>query len=177
MSYVEVLLASAPLEQVYRRQAYSPKTASTGGSRMSVSYMAKPEEVVRKWYVVDASGKTLGRLASRIASILRGKHKATFTPHVDTGDYVIVVNAGKVLLTGNKLKSKIYYRHTGYPGGLKSVTCEEMLNKHPERVMHQAVWGMLPHNRLGRSMIKKLKVYDTPDHPHQAQKPEDLDVE
>lgn len=143
---------------------------------MNRSYMAKPEEVVRKWYVVDASGRTLGRLASKVASILRGKHKATFTPHVDTGDYVIIVNADKIVLTGNKLRDKMYYRHTQYPGGLRSMTYGQFLAKSPDKLVERAVRGMLPHNRLGRSMIKKLKVYASADHPHQAQKPEVLEV-
>jgi large subunit ribosomal protein L13 len=138
--------------------------------------MAKPEEVVRKWYVVDASGRTLGRLASKVAAILRGKHKPTYTPHVDTGDYVIVVNADKVVVTGNKARDKVYYHHTQYPGGLRSITFEDLMKKSPERVIERAVRGMLPRNRLGRSMIKKLKVYASPDHPHQAQKPEILEV-
>ena len=143
---------------------------------MSRSYMAKPEEVVRKWYVVDASGRTLGRLASKVAAILRGKHKPTYTPRVDTGDYVIVVNADKVVVTGNKARDKVYYHHTQYPGGLRSITFEDLMKKSPERVIERAVRGMLPRNRLGRSMIKKLKVYASPDHPHQAQKPEILEV-
>ncbi len=143
---------------------------------MNRSYMAKPEEVVRKWYVVDASGRTLGRLASRVAAILKGKHKPTYTPHVDTGDYVIIVNADKIVLTGNKLRDKIYYRHTQYPGGLRSMTYGQFLEKSPEKLIEKAVRGMLPHNRLGRSMIKKLRVYASADHPHQAQKPEALEV-
>ncbi|NLU43066.1 MAG: 50S ribosomal protein L13 [Firmicutes bacterium] len=143
---------------------------------MNRSYMAKPEEVVRKWYVVDASGRTLGRLASRVAAILRGKHKPTFTPHVDTGDYVIIVNADKIVLTGNKLRDKIYYRHTQYPGGLRAMTYGQFLAKSPEKLIERAVRGMLPNNRLGKSMIKKLKVYASADHPHQAQKPEVLEV-
>lgn len=140
------------------------------------SYMAKPEEVVRKWYVVDASGCTLGRLASRVAAVLKGKHKPTYTPHVDTGDYVIIVNADKVVVTGNKAHDRVYYHHTQYPGGLRSITYEDFMKKSPEKLVERAVRGMLPHNRLGRSMIKKLKVYASPDHPHQAQKPETLKV-
>lgn len=143
---------------------------------MNRSYMAKPEEVVRKWYVVDASGRTLGRLASKVASVLKGKHKPTYTPHVDTGDYVIIVNADKIVMTGNKLRDKIYYRHTQYPGGLRSMTYGQFLEKSPVKLLEHVVRGMLPHNRLGRSMIKKLKVYASPDHPHQAQKPEVLEV-
>lgn len=141
------------------------------------TYMAANESVQRKWYLIDAEGKTLGRLASQIASILRGKHKPTFTPHVDTGDFVIVVNAEKIRLTGKKMQNKKYYRHSGYPGGLKVHTAAELLNSgRPERVLKLAVWGMLPHNRLGRKMFKKLKVYAGNEHPHSAQKPEKLDI-
>lgn len=138
--------------------------------------MFKKEEIPRKWYVVDASGKTLGRLASRIAIILMGKHKPEYTPHVDTGDYVIVVNADKVVLTGKKLDQKIYYRHSGYPGGLKMISARQMLQKHPERLIYLAVKRMLPKTALGRKMLKKLKVYASPDHPHSAQKPEPLEI-
>jgi len=136
------------------------------------TYMAKPQEVVRKWYVIDATDKTLGRLATEVARLLRGKHKPIFTPHVDTGDHVIVVNAAKVKLTGNKLKNKQYIRHTGYPGGLKRVPYEELLQKKPEKAIELAVKGMIPHNSLGRKTFKKLKVYRGSDHPHQAQMPE-----
>lgn len=141
------------------------------------TFQAKKEDLDRKWYVVDAAGKTLGRLASQVAAVLRGKHKPTFTPHVDTGDYVIVINAEKVRLTGRKLQKKIYYRHSGYPGRLKQRTAAEMLERHPERVIELAVWGMLPHNRLGRRQIRKLKVYKGGTHPHAAQQPEVLEVE
>jgi len=140
------------------------------------TYSAKPEEIERTWYVVDAEGKTLGRLAAEIAKILRGKHKPIYTPHVDTGDYVIVVNADKVRVTGKRLDQKIYYRHSGYIGGLKAVSLRRMLETHPERVIEHAVKGMLPKNRLGRKMYKKLKVYASPDHPHQAQKPQPLEL-
>ncbi|AIY88662.1 MULTISPECIES: 50S ribosomal protein L13 [Thermotoga] len=136
----------------------------------------KPEEVERKWYVVDASGKVLGRLATRIAKILMGKHKPNYTPHVDTGDYVIVVNADKVVLTGKKLDQKVYYWHSGYPGGLKSLTARQMLEKHPERLIWLAVKRMLPKNRQSRKMLKRLKVYASPEHPHQAQKPEPIEL-
>lgn len=136
------------------------------------TYMAKPAEVDRKWYVIDASGQTLGRLASEVAVILRGKHKPTYTPHVDTGDFVIVINADKIVLTGNKLDQKKYRRHSGYPGGLKETTYRELLNKRPEKAIEVAVKGMLPHNRLGRQMFRKLKVYRGSEHPHQSQKPE-----
>jgi large subunit ribosomal protein L13 len=137
---------------------------------------AKPHEIERKWFVIDAQGQTLGRLATRVATVLRGKHKPIYTPHIDCGDYVIVVNADKINVTGQKLDQKIYYRHSGYPGGLKQVTLRRQLQTHPERVIEAAVRGMLPKNRLGRKMFKKLKVYDGPDHPHQAQQPEPLDV-
>jgi large subunit ribosomal protein L13 len=133
---------------------------------------AKPNEIERTWYVVDAEGKTLGRLSTEIARILRGKHKPIYTPHVDTGDYVIVINADKVRVTGKRLDQKMYYRHSGYMGGLKTVPLRRMLETHPERVIEHAVKGMLPKNRLGRQMYKKLKVYAAPDHPHQAQKPQ-----
>ncbi len=138
--------------------------------------MVKPEEVERKWYLVDASGKTLGRLASKIATVLMGKHKATYTPHVDTGDHVVVINADKVVLTGKKWDQKKYYRHSGYPGGLKVLTASQMREKHPERLIYLAVKRMLPKNKLGRKMLRKLKVYAGPEHPHEAQKPEPLDL-
>lgn len=136
------------------------------------SYMAKPAEVERKWYVIDAKGQTLGRLASEVASILRGKHKPTFTPHVDTGDFVIVINAAEVQMTGKKLTDKVYYHHSGYNGGLKEITYGELRTRKPEKLLEIAVKGMLPHNRLGRAMFKKLKVYRGSEHPHQAQQPE-----
>lgn len=136
------------------------------------TYMAKPGEIDRKWYVIDAADKTLGRLATEIATLLRGKHKPIYTPFVDTGDHVIVINAEKIRLTGNKLYKKKFRYHTGYPGGLKSIDYRTLMQNRPERVVEIAVKGMIPHNRLGRQMIKKLKVYRGPDHPHQAQKPE-----
>lgn len=139
---------------------------------MRTTYMAKPNEIERKWYVVDASGKTLGRLASEVASLLRGKHKPIYTPHVDTGDYVIVINAAKVKLTGNKLQNKVYYRHSGYPGGLKRTTASDMLKNKPEKMVELAIKGMLPKNSLGRKQAKKLHVYAGSEHKHQAQKPE-----
>ena len=138
------------------------------------TFMASPATIDRKWYVVDAEGKTLGRLASEVAKVLRGKNKPIFTPHIDTGDYVIVVNAEKIKVTGKKLDQKVYYRHSGYVGGIKETTLKEMLNKHPERVIEFAVKGMLPKGPLGRSMIKKLHVYAGAEHAHQAQKPEVL---
>jgi large subunit ribosomal protein L13 len=140
------------------------------------TYMAKNEEVERSWFVVDAENKTLGRLASKIAQYIRGKHKPTFTPHVDMGDYVIVVNAEKINLTGNKLDQKKYYKHSNYPGGIKEVTYRELLAKNPEFIIEKAVKGMLPSNKLGRKMIKKLKVYSGENHPHQAQKPEKIEL-
>jgi large subunit ribosomal protein L13 len=133
--------------------------------------MAKPLEVERKWYVVDAKGKTLGRLASEVATLLRGKHKPVYTPHVDTGDYVIVINASQIELTGKKLTQKIYYRHSNYPGGLKATPAGEMRAKRPERMIELAVKGMLPKGSLGRQQFKKLKVYAGSEHPHQAQQP------
>ena len=145
-----------------------------GGNPEMKTYTARPQDVVRKWYVVDAEGQTLGRLATQVATILRGKHKPIYTPHVDTGDHVIIVNAEKIHLTGKKLQDKKYYRHSGYPGGIKSVTAGEVLKRHPERVIKAAVWGMIPHNTLGRQMITKLKIYAGAEHPHQAQQPEIL---
>lgn len=139
---------------------------------MRTTYMAKPGEVERKWYVVDAKGKTLGRLASEVAALLRGKHKPQYTPHVDTGDFVIVINAKEVQLTGKKLANKIYYRHSGWPGGLKKTTAADMRNTRPERMIELAVKGMLPKTSLGRRQLRKLKVYAGPEHPHQAQQPE-----
>jgi len=138
---------------------------------MNTQY-AKKEDVDRKWYVVDADDQVLGRLATKIATYLRGKHKPVFTPSVDTGDFVIVVNAERVKLTGRKLEGKVYYWNTGYPGGIKSETAGERLARKPEEVIRDAVWGMLPKNRLGRAMFKKLKVYKGSEHPHEAQKPE-----
>ena len=140
------------------------------------SYMQKKETVERKWYVIDAEGKPLGRVASKAAHILRGKHKVTYTPHIDCGDYVIIVNASKVLLTGNKLEDKKYYSHSGYPGGLRTRTAKEMIEKYPEEMVEKAVKGMLPKNRLGRAMYKKLFVYAGSEHKHMAQKPSEMDV-
>ncbi|MBO5666816.1 MAG: 50S ribosomal protein L13 [Lachnospiraceae bacterium] len=136
------------------------------------SYIAKPQEVERKWYILDAEGQTLGRLASEAASILRGKKKPIYTPHVDCGDYVIIINAEKIEVTGKKRKEKIYKRHTGYPGGLKEITFEKLLEKQPEEILRHAVKGMLPKGPLGRDMAKKLKVYAGAEHKHEAQKPE-----
>ncbi|MCL1983045.1 MAG: 50S ribosomal protein L13 [Clostridiales bacterium] len=136
------------------------------------SFIAKPHEVERKWYVIDADGRTLGRLATEAASILRGKRKPIFTPHVDTGDYVIVINAEKVAVTGKKRKEKIYKRYTGYPGGLREITFEKLQAKKPEEIVRHAIKGMMPDGKLGRQMFKKLKVYAGPNHVHAAQKPE-----
>lgn len=144
---------------------------------MKTTYMAKPGELPRKWYVIDADGKPLGRLASEVAKILKGKNKPEYTPHVDMGDFVIVVNAGKVALTGNKPDTKVWYRHTGYPGGLRITKYRDLLKNKPELAIELAVRGMLPHNTLGRLMRKKLKVYRGPEHPHEAQKPEALELE
>ena len=140
------------------------------------TFSAKKNEIERKWYLIDANGKILGRLASEIASRLRGKHNPIYTPHMDTGDFVIVINAEKVILTGKKLKQKVYYRHSGYPGGIKSITAEKLQQKKPEDLINLVVKGMLPKNSLGRSMIKKLKVYAGEEHPHQAQNPEVLTI-
>ena len=140
------------------------------------TYMAKPGEVEAKWYLVDAENKVVGRLATKIATILMGKHRPEYTPHVDTGEFVIVVNAEKVRFTGNKWKDKEYDRYSGYPGGRKSLTAEKMLAKHPERIVREAVRRMLPKSRLGRKMLSKLKVCVGPDHPHQAQQPQELEL-
>lgn len=140
------------------------------------TFSAKPETVQRDWYVVDATGKTLGRLATELASRLRGKHKPEYTPHVDTGDYIIVLNAEKIAVTGKKRTDKIYYRHTGYIGGLKQATFEEMVKRHPEQIIEIAVKGMLPKGPLGRAMYRKLKVYAGNEHNHAAQQPQVLDI-
>lgn len=153
------------------------RTQVEGEDALQRTYMAKEQDVDKKWYIVDARGKTLGRLASQVAALLRGKHKPTYTPHIDSGDYVIVVNASQVRLTGRKPEQKIYYRHSLYPGGLKMRTAAQMQETRPEQMIELAVWGMLPHNRLGRRQIRKLKVYAGPDHPHEAQKPEPIAVE
>jgi len=137
---------------------------------------AKKEEIVRKWYVVDAKNAVLGRVASQVAAVLKGKHKPIYTPHVDTGDFVVIINAEKVQLTGNKREEKTYYHHTGYPGGLKSITADKLLQKNPEEVLTIAIKGMLPKNPLGRQMVTKLKVYAGAEHPHDAQKPEVLEI-
>ncbi|MGI6203777.1 MAG: 50S ribosomal protein L13 [Anaerovoracaceae bacterium] len=143
---------------------------------MDKSFIQKPQEVERKWYLIDAEGQTLGRMATQIATILRGKNKPTYTPHVDCGDYVIVINAEKVAVTGKKRSDKVYKRHSGYPGGLKETTFDEMMEKHPEEAVRHAVKGMMPKGRLGRQMFKKLKVYAGPEHNHAAQKPEKIEL-
>lgn len=140
------------------------------------TFTEKQEEIEREWYVVDAEGQTLGRLASRIAPVLKGKHKPIYTPHLDCGDFVIIVNAEKVRVTGRKLDQKFYYHHSGYPGGLKSISLRDQLDRYPERVLEAAVRGMLPKNKLGRRMVKKLKVYAGDSHPHQAQQPKTLEL-
>lgn len=144
---------------------------------MQKTFYPKQEDITRSWYVVDAAGQNLGRLASRIAGVLMGKAKPEFTPGVDVGDFVIVVNAEKIAVTGKRLDQKIYYRHSGYPGGLRSITLRNQLDKFPDRVIRSAVWGMVPRNRYGRKLMKKLKIYDGPVHPHKAQNPSALIIE
>jgi len=143
---------------------------------MMKSYMARPLEVERKWYVVDAEGKLLGRLATEIARVLRGKNKVHYTPHVDVGDFVVVVNAEKVLVTGRKAEQRVYRRHSGYPGGMKETSYEQMLARKPTEVLRKAVYGMMPKTRLARKQFKKLKIYAGPEHPHAAQDPQTLEV-
>lgn len=140
------------------------------------TFSARPADIEKKWYVVDAEGQILGRMATRIADILRGKDKPIYTPHMDTGDFVVVINAEKVVVTGKKAEQKEYQRYSGYPSGLKKITFQRMLNTHPERIIEHAVRGMIPHNRLGRAVIKKLKVYAGPAHPHESQQPELLKI-
>ncbi|MHB8894025.1 MAG: 50S ribosomal protein L13 [Candidatus Geothermincolia bacterium] len=140
------------------------------------TYSARPADIERKWFVVDAEGQVLGRLATNVATVLKGKHKAMYTPSMDTGDFVVIVNADKIVLTGNKETQKVYYRHSGYPGGLKETPLVKVREEHPERMIINAVRGMLPHNRLGRAMLKKLHVYAGPEHPHVAQRPEPLEI-
>ncbi|MBW6462747.1 MAG: 50S ribosomal protein L13 [Dethiobacteria bacterium] len=139
---------------------------------MRTTYMAKPQDIKRSWYIIDAANRPLGRVATEAARLLRGKHKPEFTPHIDTGDHVIILNAEKVVLTGRKLEQKFYYRHSGYPGGLKKIDYATLLEKQPEKALYLAVRGMLPHNRLGRAMLKKLRVYRNNQHSHQAQQPQ-----
>lgn len=142
---------------------------------MYKTYYPKAEEITREWVLVDANDQNLGRLATKIAALLLGKHKPEFTPGVEMGDYVVVVNAERITVTGKKMDEKIYYRHSRYPGGLKTISLRDQLAKHPERVIQRAVWGMLPHNRMGRHLMKKLRVYAGPDHPHEAQKPKSVE--
>jgi large subunit ribosomal protein L13 len=152
------------------------RALSRGDFCVMKTYVAKPSDRQRDWYVVDASGKTLGRLATQIADTLRGKRKPTYTPHIDTGDFVVVVNAEKIAVTGNKRADKLYYRHSGYPGGLRTRTFDQMIARRPEEVIRLAVKGMLPRNRLARKQLTKLKVYAGPDHPHIAQQPTELEL-
>ena len=140
------------------------------------TYTPKISEIERRWYIVDAEGLTLGRLATQVANVIRGKHKPSFTPHLDVGDYVIVVNAEKVHVTGNKQEQKFYYRHSGYPGGFRSTSLRDQLDRHPERVIETAVKGMVPHTNLGRTQLSKLKVFAGPNHPHAAQQPTPLEI-
>ena len=154
----------------------SRRATSRGDFCAMKTYVAKPSDRQRDWYVVDASGKTLGRLATQIADTLRGKRKAVYTPHIDTGDFVVVVNAEKVAVTGSKRATKLYHRHSGYPGGLHTRTFDEMIQRRPEEVLRLAVKGMMPRNRLARKQLTKLKIYAGPDHPHQAQRPGELDL-
>lgn len=142
---------------------------------MDKTYYPKAGEITQEWYVADANGQNLGRFASKVARVLMGKHKPDFTPGVDTGDFVVVVNCERVVVTGNKLDDKKYYHHTGYPGGIREITLRDQLEKHPDRVIQNAVWGMLPHNKFGRKLLKKLKVYAGPNHPHDAQSPKPLE--
>lgn len=141
------------------------------------TYSAKKEDIDREWWHVDLEGETLGRAASQIATVLRGKHKPIYTPHVDCGDFVVVTNCEKIELTGNKLQNKQYQRHTGYPGGLDEISAAELMEREPEKIIEYAVWGMLPKNKLGKRIFQKLKVYDGPDHPHQAQQPDDYEID
>lgn len=155
---------------------YFPRNYMNLGQNLMKTYSANEQSVKRDWYVVDAAGKTLGRLATEVASRLRGKHKPVYTPHVDTGDYIVVINAEKITVTGKKATDKIYYRHTGFPGGIKEATFEKLLATKPEMVFEKAVKGMLPHNPLGRAMFRKLKVYAGTEHPHTAQQPQPLEI-
>jgi large subunit ribosomal protein L13 len=176
--------AYAPRAQPVRRISSADGLRGAGIDRKSHmrkgstvrTFSPKGSDITRQWHVIDASGVVLGRLASQAAVLLRGKHKPIFAPHVDTGDFVIIINAGKVALSGNKLERKRAYRHSGYPGGLRSVSYGELMEKHPERVVEKAVRGMLPKNSLGRKTLRKLKVYAGPDHPHQAQQPVPFEI-
>ncbi|MFQ5824493.1 MAG: 50S ribosomal protein L13 [bacterium] len=141
------------------------------------TYTPKPSDIERKWFLIDANGEILGRLASQVATILRGKHKPIYSPHMDVGDHIIIINAEKIRVTGKKASNKRYFRYTGYPGGMRFDSFSDLMRKHPERILEKAIWGMLPHNKLGRKMYKKLKVYAGENHPHQAQKPEKIDID
>src|SRR5690554_1824370 len=162
----------------YSKINFSNGRHGNGGTEVILmkTFSAKPETVQRDWYVVDAAGQTLGRLATEIALRLRGKHKPEYTPHVDAGDYIVVINAEQVRVTGKKNSDKIYYSHTGFPGGIKSISFEKLVEKAPERVIEKAVKGMLPNNPLGRAMYRKLKVYAGAEHPHSAQQPQELKI-
>lgn len=140
------------------------------------TYIPKLDEINQKWLIVDADGQILGRFASEVASILRGKNKPIFTPHMDVGDYVIIINAGRIRVTGKKAKTKKYYRHTGYPGGLRSDNYSDLIKSNPAKILEKAIWGMLPHNKLGKKIYKKLKIYAGSEHPHEAQKPEKIEI-
>jgi large subunit ribosomal protein L13 len=159
----------------HRTQARVVQTRSREGLTVR-TYSPKPGDVQRQWHVIDATDVVLGRLASQAATLLRGKHKPIYAPHVDTGDFVVIVNADKVALTGNKREAKMAYRHSGYPGGLRATPYSDLLERHPEKAVEKAIKGMLPHNSLGRTMLKKLKVYAGPDHPHQAQQPQPFEI-
>ncbi len=161
---------------VLQNEVLEAKTTGKQQQNYMKTFSAKAEEINREWFLIDAEGKTLGRMASEIALRLRGKHKPEFTPHVDTGDYIVVVNAEKLHVTGNKMNDKMYHHHTGYVGNLKSIALKDMIAKHPERVIEKAVKGMLPKNSLGRQMYRKLKVYAGSEHPHAAQEPKVLDI-
>ena len=158
-----------------RDQRATPDRRTRQGNSVR-TYSPKPGEIERQWHIIDASDVVLGRLATHTATLLRGKHKPTFAPHVDTGDFVVIINAGKVALTGNKRQTKVAYRHSGYPGGLKQIGYEELLSKRPEKAIELAVKGMLPHNKLARQIIKKLKVYPGAEHPHAAQQPQPFEI-
>jgi large subunit ribosomal protein L13 len=170
---------SALLARQYRqRDGYDPPAASASprGFLTMKTYVAKPSDRQRDWYVVDAEGQTLGRLATQLADVLRGKRKPEYTPHIDTGDFIVVINAEKIRVTGNKMEQKTYWRHSGHPGGIKSRTLAEMLDRRPEEVIRKAVKGMLPRNRLARQQLTKLKVYAGPEHPHAAQLPKPMEL-
>ena len=166
-----------PICNLIQKKADAATGASTNRTRHHMKTVStRPQDVDRSWFVVDAEDKTLGRLATEIAHRLRGKHKPEYTPHVDTGDYIVVVNAEKIRVTGNKFNDKMYYRHSGYPGGIKEMNFKDMQDRHPERIVEKAVKGMLPKNPLGRAMFKKLKVYAGAEHPHSAQQPQPLEI-